>query len=414
MSNKTLSDTGIRATKPTNKDIRLFDSNGLYLIIKPNNSRWWRIDYCINRKRKTLSLGTYPLTSLADARKKAFELKKLVADGVDPSEARKATRKDNVQLQLNDERISNGLSPIDSFKYVADEWFNKRMQHMTDGYKSRVYSQLNRDVYPYIGNKHISEVTAQELLTIILEIEKRGAVETAHRTLRTCSQVFRYGAVTGRPCSDITTCLKGALSLVKNGHFSAITDIKTLKQLLISIKSFTGSKVVYSALNIAPHVFVRPGELRTAKWSDIDFNTKEWRYLVTKTNTQHIVPLSKQVISILELLKPLTGNGCYVFPSLRTPNGSRPISDVTLLAGLRRLGYGKDEVTVHGFRATARTLLDEVLKYRPDYIEHQLAHSVKDPLGRAYNRTTHLEERKKMMQEWSNFLDKVRDEQIIV
>ena len=410
MTKKTLSDTTIRATKPTTKDIRLFDSNGLYLIIKPNNSRWWRIDYSINRKRKTLSLGTYPLTSLADARKKAFELKKLVADGVDPSEARKATRKDNVQLQLNDERISNGLSPIDSFKYVADEWFNKRMQHMTDGYKSRVYSQLNRDVYPYIGNKHISEVTAQELLTIILEIEKRGAVETAHRTLRTCSQVFRYGVVTGRPCSDITTCLKGALSSVKNGHFSAITDIKTLKQLLISIKSFTGSKVVYSALNIAPHVFVRPGELRTAKWSDIDFNTKEWRYLVTKTNTQHIVPLSKQVISILELLKPLTGNGCYVFPSLRTPNGSRPISDVTLLAGLRRLGYGKDEVTVHGFRATARTLLDEVLKYRPDYIEHQLAHSVKDPLGRAYNRTTHLEERKKMMQEWSNFLDKVRDE----
>ena len=414
MSKKTLSDTGIRATKPSNKDIRLFDSNGLYLIIKPNNSRWWRIDYCINRKRKTLSLGTYPLTSLADARKKAFELKKLVAEGVDPSEARKATRKDNVQLQLNDERISNGLSPIDSFKYVADEWFNKRMQHMTDGYKSRVYSQLNRDVYPYIGNKHISEVTAQELLVIILEIEQRGAVETAHRTLRTCSQVFRYGVVTGRPCSDITTCLKGALSSVKNGHFSAITDIKTLKQLLISIESFTGSKVVYSALNIAPHVFVRPGELRTAKWSDIDFNTKEWRYLVTKTNTQHIVPLSKQVISILELLKPLTGNGCYVFPSLRTPNGSRPISDVTLLAGLRRLGYGKDEVTVHGFRATARTLLDEVLKYRPDYIEHQLAHSVKDPLGRAYNRTTHLEERKKMMQEWSNFLDKVRDEQIIV
>ena len=203
--------------------------------------------------------------------------------------------------------------------------------------------------------------------------------------------------------------MKGALTSVKNGHFSAVTDLKTLKQLLRSIETFNGSKVVYSALKIAPHVFVRPGELRTAKWSDIDFNTKEWRYLVTKTNTQHIVPLSNQVISVLESLKTYTGSGCYVFPSLRTPNGSRPMSDVALLAALRRLGYGKDEITVHGFRATARTLLDEVLKYRPDYIEHQLAHNVRDPLGRAYNRTTHLEERKKMMQEWSDFLDKVRD-----
>ncbi len=258
MIKKTLSDTSIRATKPTNKDIRLFDSNGLYLIIKPNDSRWWRIDYSINRKRKTLSLGTYPLTSLADARKKAFDLKKLVAQGVDPSEVRKETKKEHIQLQLNDERINNGLTPIDSFKYVADEWFNKRMQHMTDGYKSRIYSQLKRDVYPYIGNKHISEVTAKELLVIILEVEHRGAVETAHRTLRTCSQVFRYGVVTGRPCTDITTSLKGALKSVKNGHFSAITDIKTLKQLLISIDSFTGSKIVHSALSIAPHVFVRP------------------------------------------------------------------------------------------------------------------------------------------------------------
>lgn len=409
MAKKNLSDTTIRTIKPSSKDIRLFDNNGLYLIVKPNNSKWWRLDYSINRKRKTLSLGTYPLTSLADARRKALELKKLVAEGIDPSEIRKENKKETVQLQLNDERINNGLSPIDSFKYVADEWFHKRMQRMTDGYKFRVYSQLTRDVFPHIGNTSISKISSQELLKIILEIERRGAIESAHRTLRTCGQVFRYGTVTGRPCSDITSSLKGALTSVKNGHFSAVTDLKTLKQLLRSIETFNGSKVVYSALKIAPHVFVRPGELRTAKWSDIDFNTKEWRYLVTKTNTQHIVPLSNQVISVLESLKTYTGSGCYVFPSLRTPNGSRPMSDVALLAALRRLGYGKDEITVHGFRATARTLLDEVLKYRPDYIEHQLAHNVRDPLGRAYNRTTHLEERKKMMQEWSDFLDKVRD-----
>lgn len=328
MAKKNLSDTTIRTIKPSSKDIRLFDNNGLYLIVKPNNSKWWRLDYSINRKRKTLSLGTYPLTSLADARRKALELKKLVAEGIDPSEIRKENKKETVQLQLNDERINNGLSPIDSFKYVADEWFHKRMQRMTDGYKFRVYSQLTRDVFPHIGNTSISKISSQELLKIILEIERRGAIESAHRTLRTCGQVFRYGTVTGRPCSDITSSLKGALTSVKNGHFSAVTDLKTLKQLLRSIETFNGSKVVYSALKIAPHVFVRPGELRTAKWSDIDFNTKEWRYLVTKTNTQHIVPLSNQVISVLESLKTYTGSGCYVFPSLRTPNGSRPMSDV--------------------------------------------------------------------------------------
>ncbi len=410
MKKKILSDTTIRATKPTNKDIRLFDSNGLYLLIKPNDSRWWRLDYCINKKRKTLSVGTYPLTSLSDARNKAFEFRKLVSEGIDPSDTRKQTKQQQLQIQLNDERISKGLSPVDSFKYVADEWFEKRMQRMTEGYKFRVYSQLNRDVFPHIGNKCISDVTSQELLKIIQEIERRGAFESAHRTLNTCGLVFKYGVVTGRPCSDVTSCLKGALTPVKSGHFSAITNLTKLKQLLISIDSFTGSIVVYSALKIAPHVFVRPGELRTAKWADFDLSTKEWRYLVTKTNTQHIVPLSKQVIAVLESLKIHTGHGCYVFPSLRTPNGSRPMSDVALLASLRRLGYEKDEITMHGFRATARTLLDEVLKYRPDYIEHQLAHKVRDPLGRAYNRTTHIEERTKMMQEWSDFLDKVRDE----
>jgi integrase len=278
------------------------------------------------------------------------------------------------------------------------------MQHMADSYKSRVYSQLERDIFPYIGYKKISEITPQELLKLVQEIEKRGAIESAHRTLRTCSQVFRYGIVTGRLTSDVTTSLKGALSPVKSGHFSAITNIKELKGLLTSIEFFSGSKVVKAALKIAPHVFVRPGELRSAKWSDVDFEAKEWRYVVTKTKTQHIVPLSNQVISILESIKPVTGHGIYIFPSLRTPNGSKPISDVTLLAALRRLGYEKHEVTVHGFRATARTLLDEVLRIRPEYIEHQLAHNVRDPLGRAYNRTTHLEERRKMMQEWSDYL----------
>jgi integrase len=409
MAKKLLSDATIRTTKPSSKDIRLFDGHGLYLLIKPNDSRWWRVDYSINRRRKTLSLGTYPLTSLADARQKAFELKKLVAEGVDPSKVRKAAKEEEVKIQLQQLRINNGLPPIDSFKYVADEWYNKKMPHMAESYKSRVYSQLERDVFPYIGYKKISEVTPQELLKLIQEIEKRGAIESAHRTLRICSQVFRYGVITGMLNSDVTTSLKGALTPVKNSNFSAITDVKKLKELLTSIEFFSGSRIVKAALKIAPHVFVRPGELRTAKWLDIDFEAKEWRYLVTKTKTHHIVPLSRQVVTILESIKPITGHGTYIFPSLRTPNGSKPISDVTLLAALRRLGFEKDEVTVHGFRATARTLLDEVLKFRPDYIEHQLAHSVKDPLGRAYNRTTHLEDRCKMMQVWSDYLDSLID-----
>jgi integrase len=404
MSKLLLSDLSIRSTKPATKDVRLSDGNGLYLLIKPNDSRWWRVDYSVNRIRKTLSLGTYPVTSLAEARKKAFEVKQLVAEGIDPSDIRKSAKEEELKIQIANERSSNGLPPIDSFQHVADEWFNKKMQHMAEGYKTRVYSQLKRDVFPHIGFTKISKISTHELLSVAQQVEQRGAVESAHRILRICSQIFRYAVVTGRVTADVTVSLKGALTPVKNGHFSAVTDIKKFKELLKTIESFTGSRVVYAALRIAPHVFVRPGELRTAKWSNIDFEAKEWRYLVTKTNTQHIVPLSKQVISILEELKPFTGHGVYVFPSMRTPNGSRPMSDVALLAALRRLGYEKNEVTVHGFRATARTLLDEVLKFRPDYIEHQLAHSVRDPLGRAYNRTTHLDERRNMMQIWSNYL----------
>jgi integrase len=328
----------------------------------------------------------------------------MVSNGIDPSDIRKSQKIDENIKQKNYDRISNGLSELNSFKFVADEWFSKRMQNMTDGYKSRVYSQLQRDVFPYIGNKNIAEVTSKELLAIIQKIESRGAIESSHRILNTCAQIFRYGIVTDRLEIDITVPLKGALTPVKGGHFAAVTDVKKFRELLRAIETFTGSKVVSAALKIAPHVFVRPGELRTAKWADIDLEVREWRYLVTKTNVQHIVPLSQQVIAILVELKIYTGNGPYVFPSARTPNGSRPMSDVALLAALRRMGYEKDEATIHGFRATARTLLDEVLKFRPDFIEHQLAHSVRDPLGRAYNRTTHIDERKKMMQVWSDYL----------
>jgi len=410
MATERLSDITIRATKPLlSKVKRLSDGNGLYLLLNPNDSRWWRIDYSINSKRKTLSLGTYPSTSLADARRKLYELKMQVANGIDPAELRKVAKQEAVEQKVCEDRVQIGLCPIDSFKYVADEWFDKKMKQLTDSYTSRIYSRLVRDIFPYIGNTQIGEITAQELLHIIQRIESRGAVESSHRTLGVCSQIFRYGIVTGRTENDITLSLKGALTSAKGGHFSAITDVNRLRDLLISIETFNGSKAVQAALKIAPHVFVRPGELRTAKWVDMNFKTKEWRYLISKTKTQHIVPLSEQVVSILESMKPHTGHGVFVFPSARTPDGSRPLSDMALLAALRRLGYEQHEVTVHGFRATARTLLDEELKFRPDYIEHQLGHTVKDPLGRAYNRTTHLEERRNMMQVWSNYLTKLKD-----
>jgi len=254
----------------------------------------------------------------------------------------------------------------------------------------------------------LTDLKAPELLAALRRIEARNAIETAHRALQICGQVFRYAIATGRTERDITPDLRGSLMTIKGGHFSAVTEPKQAAELLRAIDGYSGSFIVKSALQLAPLVFVRPGELRQAEWEHIDLEAKEWRYLVTKPQTPHIVPLSTQALAMLQELKPLTGNGRYVFPSARTPNGSRPMSDMALLAALRRMGIGKDEMTVHGFRALARTVLDEVLGFRPDFIEHQLAHAVKDPNGRAYNRTAHLPERRKMMQSWADYLDKLK------
>lgn len=257
---------------------------------------------------------------------------------------------------------------------------------------------FQRDIFPYIGSKPILDIKAPERLTALRRIEARNAIETAHRALQICGQVFRYAVAIGRAERDISADLKGALSPVKAGHFAAVTEPQKAGELLRAIDGYNGSFIVKSALQLAPLVFVRPGELRQAEWAHMNLETKEWRYLVTKTQTPHIVPLSSQAVEILANLQPLTGQGRFVFPSARTPNGSRAMSDVALLAAMRRMGIGKEEMTVHGFRALARTVLDEVLGFRPDFIEHQLAHAVRDPNGRAYNRTAHLPERHKMMQ----------------
>ena len=254
----------------------------------------------------------------------------------------------------------------------------------------------------------MASVSASQLLAVVRRVEQRGALETAHRTLRNCGQVFRYAVATGRAEQDPSAAMRGALPPVKGGHFAALTDPKQIGPLLRVLDNYKGSLIVRYALRLAPLVFVRPGELRGAEWSDIGLDAAEWRFTVTKTDTSHLVPLSRQAVEILRELHPLTGQGRYVFPSARTPRGDRPMSDNAILGALRRLGIGKEEMTGHGFRAMARTILDEVLGFRPDFIEHQLAHAVRDPHGRAYNRTAHLPERRKMMQAWADYLDQLK------
>lgn len=389
-----LTDIAIRSAKPSDKPIKLTDGGGLYLLLNPNGSRWWRLDYRYAGKRKTLSMGIYPDVGLKDARIRRDDARKLLASDVDPGENRKAVK------AAKFERATN------SFEAIAREWFARNSATWKASHGERIIRRFERDLFPWIGGKPIAELTAPEVLAAVRKIEDRGALETAHRALSNCGQVFRYAIATGRASRDISADLRGALTPVKTEHFPAITDPKQVGPLLRAMDGYTGSQVVRYALRLAPMVFVRPGELRNAEWAHIDLEAAEWRYTVTKTNTPHIVPLSRQAVEILTELQALTGDGRYLFPSART--NSRPMSDNAILSALRRMGIDKDEMTGHGFRAMARTILDEVLGFRPDYIEHQLAHAVRDPNGRAYNRTAHLAERRKMMQQWADYLDKLK------
>ncbi len=318
---------------------------------------------------------------------------------IDPSEHRQALKAARAQQASN------------SFEGVAREWIAKHTPNWTPSHSSRIISQLVRDVFPWIGGKPVAAVTPSQLLAVARRVEQRGALETAHRVLQNCGQVFRYAVATGCATHDPSVVLRGALPSVKGGHFAALTDPKKVGPLLRVLDGYEGSLIVRCALRLAPLVFVRPGELRRAEWKDIDLEAAEWRFNVTKTATLHLVPLSRQAIEILRELYPPTGHGRFVFPSARTPRGDRPMSDNAVLAALRRLGIGKEEMSGHGFRAMARTILDEVLGFRPDYIEHQLAHVVRDPLGRAYNRAAHLPKRRKIMQVWADYLDELKTNQ---
>jgi len=389
-----LSDTAIKNAKPKDKTYKLFDGGGLYLEVSTNGHKYWRQKYRFQGKEKRLALGVYPDVSLKMARDRRDEARRLKADGIDPGEHRKA------QKDAEKEKTTNTLEA------VAREWHEKQSHIWSERHAHYVLKRLELYIFPWLGNKPIAEITAKEILTALRRIENKGALHTAHRALSSCSQVFRYAVATGKASTDPCRDLRGALPPEKVQHRAAITEPVKVGELLRAIDSYEGSIIVSCAIRLAPLVFVRPGELRKAEWNDIDLETAEWRYTITKTDTPHIVPLSRQAIEILEEIKPLTGNGKYVFPSGRSTK--RPMSDNAILAAMRRMGIEKDEMSGHGFRAMARTILDEVLGFRPDFIEHQLAHAVRDPNGRAYNRTAHLVERKKMMQEWADYLDMLK------
>ena len=389
-----LTDTTVRNAKPGEKTARIFDGGGLYLEVAPSGGKWWRLKYRHGGKEKRLSLGVYPDVSLKDARQRRDDARKLLANDIDPAENRKAVKAARV------ERAGN------SFEVIAREWYAKNSPNWAENHGKRILQRFERDLFPWIGGRPIAEITAPELLAVLRRIEARGAVETAHRAHQNCGQVFRYAIATGRAVRDPSPDLKGALPPVKEKHLAAITDPKAIGPLLRAMDDYQGQFVTKCALRLAPLVFVRPGELRKAEWVEFDLDKAEWNIPAErmKMREPHLVPLSAQAVAILRELHALTGGGKYVFPGARTTK--RPMSDNAILAALRRMGFTKDEMSGHGFRAMARTILDEVLQVRPDYIEHQLAHAVRDPNGRAYNRTAHLAERRKMMQLWADYLDK--------
>lgn len=385
----------INNTKPGEKPIKLADGGGLYLLITPKDGRWWRFDYRFGGKRKTLSVGVYPDVGLKDAREKHAALKRQLADGVDPGESRR------IQKAAKQER-ANG-----SFEVVAREWFARFSPGWAPSHASKIIRRLEREIFPWLGGCPIAEIKATDLLRAVKRTEDRGVLETAHRALQNCGQVFRYAVAHGMCERDPTVDLRGALPPVKGRHFAAIIDPAGVAKLLRAFDDFKGrSFVVLCALRLSPLLFVRPGELRQAEWADIDLDAGMWSYKVTKTDTDHVVPLSSQAIAILKELHPVTGQGRYVFAG-RDPG--RPMSENTVNAALRRLGYDtQKDMTGHGFRAMARTILHEELNFDPVVIEHQLAHSVPDALGTAYNRTKFLKKRREMMQDWADYLDKLK------
>ena len=387
-----LTDMKVQKSKPQDKPVTLFDGGGLFLLVTPSGGKLWRFKYRYDGKQKLLALGAYPEVSLADARHKREDARKLLASKNDPGAVRKAQNQANTQKS-------------ETFETIAREWFQKFSQRWKETHSSRIIRSLERDVFPWIGTQPIAEIKAPELLAVLRRVETRGTLDTVHRIRTICGQIFRYAVASGRAERDPSGDLKGAIPPPQEGHMAAIIEPAKVGELLRAIDGYQGSVAVQCALKLAPLVFVRPGELRNMEWVEIDFENAQWNIPSAKMKMKepHIVPLPTQALALLTAIKSLTSASRYVFPSGRSFD--RPMSNNAILAALRRMGYTKDEMSGHGFRAMARTILDEVLQVRTDYIEAQLAHRVRDPLGRSYNRTHHLNERRKMMQTWADYLD---------
>ncbi|WP_290705713.1 integrase arm-type DNA-binding domain-containing protein [Amphritea sp.] len=392
-----LTDRAIKTAKASEKDYKLSDEKGLYVLVKKNGSKLFYLKYRFNRKEKKLSFGPYPEVTLKKAREKQDEARMLLRDGIDPSAHKKA------------QKTSQRLLAENAFRSVALEWFETKQSDKTPGYQKRVRRALEHDLFPSIGTTPISEVTAPMLLAALRKVEDRGAVETAHRDKQIAGQVFRYAIATGRAERDPSPDLKGALKSAKTKHFSAITTPKEAGRLMAAIDEFNGTPVVKAALKLSALFFCRPGELRHLRWSDINHEELRIELVAEKTHQQHIIPLCTQALTVLKELRELfhfSSEDDYIFPSAR--GRSRCMSENAIRVALRTMGYSNDTMTAHGFRAMARTLLDEQLNYRVEWIEQQLAHAVKDANGRAYNRTKHLEQRTKMMQHWADYLDQLK------
>jgi integrase len=394
-----LSDVQVRNAKAT-----VFDGGGLYLLVTATGGKLWRFKYRYAGKGKLLSFGSYPEISLSDARQRREDARKLLANDVDPGEVRKARK---AAIVANTEN---------AFEVIAREWHTKFSPTWSDSHAYWVLRRLEQYVFPAIGERPIADLKAPDILKVLRRIES-VALETAHRVKFVIGQIFRYAVGSGRAERDWTADLKGLLPPRSQKHHAAITDPKELVGLLRAIVGFSGTYTVKCAMQLAPLVFLRPGELRKAEWSEFDFENGEWnvpierlklkkRIKEDRKGERHLVPLSKQAVAILTELQALTGRSKFVFPCARS--FARPMSDNAINASLRRMGFSKEEMTAHGFRATARTILDEVLEFPMDLIEHQLAHAVKDANGRAYNRTTKLPQRQKMMQAWADYLDELK------
>ncbi|BCL91930.1 tyrosine-type recombinase/integrase [Ralstonia pseudosolanacearum] len=390
-----LTDTAIRNAKPADKPIKLFDGGGLFLHVTPAGQRYWRLKYRFAGKEKLLAIGVYPEVGLKEARDRREEAKRLLGEGVDPSVERKVRKVATVERAAN------------SFEAVAREWHAKYAPGWSESNTKKVLARLENDVFPWLGGRPIAELKAPELLAVCRRVESRGALDTAHRVLQTCGQIFRYAVATGRAERDPSGDLRGALPPAKGKHYAAPTDPKEVAGLLRMFDGFTGTFVVKCALLLAPMLFVWPGELRAAEWADVDLEAGEWRFVSSKRDVPHIVPLSTQAVAVLRDLHALTGHGRYLFPGAR--DKAKPMSEAAINAALKRMGVDtQKEFTGHGVRPIARTILREVLGFEAEVIELQLAHRKKDPNGAAYDRVAFLTVRKQMMQAWSDYLDELK------